>query len=191
MSGNQFRQKYIDHAESLFPVIAAAISGSLEDPLQLTTILEPQLLDAEAWHEHPGRLVDWDWRTILHKFRKKPKRLDVAFYCKEVLCGLMTASISRGRVGINIRYVEGNPDPGHPLKKNFLFLALWQAELFGTFSDCKRVTVSQPNPNLVDLYKRLGYGLVESDQKREQKSIAPKHALLVKHLRDVAFDQLS
>lgn len=188
LAGNQFRQKYIDHAESLFPIIAALISDDLPDPLQLTTILEPQLQDAEAWYGYPGRLVEWDWRTILHKFRKKPKRLDVAFYCKDVLCGLMTASISRGRVGINIRYVEGNPDPTHPLKRNFLYLALWQAELFGTFSDCKRVTVSQPNPFLVESYKALGYGMVDSDLKREMKSIPPKHALLVKHLRDVAFD---
>lgn len=97
----------------------------------------------------------------------------------------MTASISRGRIGINIRYVEGNPDPGHPLKRNFLFLALWQAEMFGTFSNCKVVTVSQPNPDLVNLYKGLGYGMVESDRKREMRNAPPKHALLVKHLRDV------
>ena len=189
MAGNQFRQKYIDHAESLFPIIATMISEELPDPLLLRTILEQQLQEAEAWHGHPARMVSWDWRSILHKRRKKPKRLDVAFYCRGVLCGLMTASISRGRVGINIRYVEANPEPDHPLKGNFLFLALWQAELFATFSNCKVVSVSQPNPVLVDMYTALGYGMVESDRKRELRSVSPKYALLVKVLADSAFDQ--
>lgn len=191
LAGNQFRQKYIDHAEALFPVIAEMINEDLPEPLFLTTILEPQLKESEAWHEHPSRLVAWDWRTILHKFRKKPRRLDVAFYCREILCGLMTASISRGRVSINVRYVEASPDKNHPLKRNFLFLALRQAELFAVFSKCKTVSVSQPNPILVNTYKALGYGLVESDRKREERQVAPRHALLVKDLREASFDQLA
>lgn len=189
MAGNQFRQKYIDLSEGLFPIIAALISAERPDPLQLKTILEPQLLEAQAWHDHPSRLVCWDWRSILHKRRKKPKRLDVAFYCKDVLCGLMTASISRGRVGINIRYVEASPEPSHPLKGDFLFLALWQAELFAALIDCKVVSVSQPGKSLVDMYKELGYEMVESDRKRALRGASPRHTLLVKHLRDAAFDQ--
>ncbi|NKI46363.1 hypothetical protein HFV06_08500 [Pseudomonas fluorescens] len=190
MSGNVFRQRYIDQAESLFPVIAMILSDSLEMQVSLTTILEPQLTEAEVWHNHPLRLVQWDWRQILHKFRKKPKRIDVAFYSQEILCGLMTAGISRGRVCVNIRYVEANPDPTHPLKGSFLFVALRQAELFASFSNCKLVSVSQPDPALVRSYKSFGYELVESDRKRELRNIPPKHSLLVKKMTEVAFDRL-
>ncbi len=189
LAGNRFRQKYIEEAESLFPVIAMLLNADLPDPLRLTTIREPQLEEADTWYLHPSRMVTWKWREILHKRRKKPKRLDVAFYCTDVLCGLMTASISRGRVGINIRYVEASPDPNHPLKGNFLYLALWQAELFATFTNCKQVSVSQPNPLLVQMYKDFGYEMVESDRKRELRGAIPKHLLLVKDIRDVTFDQ--
>lgn len=190
MSGNHFRKHYIDYAESLFPVIAALINEELEEPLFLTTILEQQLKEAESWHDHPARLVQWDWRQILHKFRKKPKRIDVAFYCQNILCGLMTAGISRGRVCVNIRYLEANPDPGHPLKGIFMFLALRQAELFATFGNFKLVSVTQPDPALVNTYKQFGYELVESDRKRVLRKVPPKHALLVKNVRETVFDHI-
>jgi hypothetical protein len=179
------RQKYLELSERLFPEIATMLGSIAGEALELTSILEPQLCAAEAWHGHPNRLVDWDWRRLLHKFRKKPKRMDVAFYCRGVLCGLMIASISRGKVAINIRFVEASPDPMHPLKGSFLFLALMQAELFARFTNCTRVSVSQPAPELVGRYMDFEYQMVVSDLKRKARGVQPKHALLVKDLRPV------
>lgn len=179
------RQRYVELSERLFPEIAKMLGELAGQSLELTSILEPQLKESESWHGHPDRLVSWNWRQILHKFRKTPKRMDVAFYCRGTLCGLMTAAISRGKVAVNIRYLEANPDPSHPLKGTFLFLALMQAEFFARFTNCTRVSVSQPAEELVDAYKSFEYQMVMSDVKREARGVRPRHALLVKDLRSV------
>ncbi|MCD5976779.1 hypothetical protein ALP94_03912 [Pseudomonas savastanoi pv. glycinea] len=180
MAVREIREKYLELAESLFPIIAAPLSQRLSATINLASISEAELKLADLWVGHPGRRVEISWREIMYRHRKTPKRIDVAFYCADVLCGMMIATISKARVNVNMTYVEANPDPSHPLKSNFLLAATLQAELFAQLIGAKSTSISKPDRNLIDAYKTLKYRPVSADRTREEKGMRPRYAQLIK-----------
>lgn len=180
MAINEVRGRYIAYAKETFPVIASLLSALARKQIALHGIGEPEVQSSEQWRRHPLCRTLWSWREILRKFLRTPKHMDMAFYCNGLLCGLMIASISKTRVNVNIAYVEASPDPDHPLKSHFLNLALFQAEMLAAFFNARQVSISNPLPEVVDLYLNLGYRPDIPDQKRIQKGLRPRHRLLIK-----------
>ena len=180
MAVTEIRERYLEPANSLFPVIAPQLSQRLSTPINLATISEVELEIADLWVGYPGRRVEISWREIIYRHRKTPKRIDVAIYSRGVLCGMMVSTISKARVNVNLTYVEANPDPFHPLKSNFLFVATLQAELFAQAIDAKSTSISKPDRNLIDAYKKLDYRPLSADRTREAKGLRPHYVQLIK-----------
>lgn len=174
------RARYLEHAEITFPLIAPVLSERAGVGISLRSIEEAELLATELWRQHPDCQVTWAWRELMRRFRRTAKRMDASFYCGDQLCGLMVATISRSRVNVNVMYVEAAPDPGHPLKKIFLGVAMFHAELFAASLGATHVSVSNPLPQVVDYYLRLGYERIFNDRKRLARGGTARDKLLVK-----------
>lgn len=180
LRAGQVRAKYVAHAQAAFVEIAPALSELSGIAIDLRSIEEAELLTTELWRLHPNCRATWNWRQLMRKFHRTPKRMDVSFYCGDVLCGLMIATISKTRVNVNIVYVEASPDPQHPLKSVFLPVALYQAELFAATLGATHVSVSNPLPGVIDLYLDLAYERISNDRKRMRRGSPPRDKLLVK-----------
>lgn len=179
----QISARYVEHAEIAFPLIAPVLSQRAGVEISLGSIEEAEILATELWRQHPACQVTWGWRELMRRIRRTAKRMDASFYCGDQLCGLMVATISRSRVNVNVMYVEASPDPEHPLKKVFLGVAMFHAELFAASLGATHVSVSNPLPLVVDYYLRLGYGRIFNDRKRMARGSPPRDKLLVKAIR--------
>lgn len=184
MYQGQLRMRFIQMAEATFPLFEPILSNVAGVDVALGHIGEPELVAAGLWRDHPNCKAVWDWRELMRKLRRTPKRLDVSFYCGETLCGLMVATISKSRVNVNVLYVEAAPDPAHPLKAKFLSVAIYVAELFAAWLNATHVSVSNPLVPVVDYYLDLGYRRTARDRKRMDKGRSPRDKLLIKDLRD-------
>jgi len=174
------RKKYVDQAQAAFELISPILSARSGIEIALRSIEEAELLATELWRRHPRCRATWNWRELMRKFHRTPKRMDVSFYCGDVLCGLMVATISKARVNVNVMYVEASPDPQHPLKSIFLGVALYQAELFAAALGATHVSVSNPLPAVVGYYLGLGYDRISNDRKRIARGGEPRDKLLIK-----------
>ncbi|MCY1307108.1 hypothetical protein D9M70_570100 [compost metagenome] len=90
--------------------------------------------------------------------------------------------MSKTRVSISVRFIEANPDPAHPLAKQFMAVALIFAETFGAAIGASQVTISKPVPELVNRYRAKGYDLDSGDRARERKGFKPRCLILIKQL---------
>ncbi|MFJ2321813.1 hypothetical protein [Pseudomonas sp. NPDC087817] len=162
-----------------------AVCAALPDPLEVgaCAIGEREFVENERWRLHPDCRVVWNWRSLLERHRKKPKKLEAAFYSQGILCGLMYARVSRGRVSLNVRYIEGNPCPMSPLKGFVLPIALIQADIFAKVIGAKEIGVSRPAEGLIDAYLGMSFQLTESDRRLEARGIKPRYHQLVRKLQ--------
>lgn len=182
MSLSAIHQRYQKEAEALFPIIARLLSDRLRVGIALSSIGERELELSTIWRNHPQCRVSLSWKEIIFRHRKRPKRMDVGFYSADILCGLMIATISRTRVNVNLTFLEANPDPGHPLKSNFLLAATLQAEIFAQLIGASSTSISKPDRQLIRSYKALGYQPISGDRSRELKGMRPRYAQLIKRL---------
>lgn len=176
-------EEFVLHSNLAFSQLAD-LCARLPTPLEVyaRAIGEREFSEVDRWRNHPECRVTWDWRSLLEKHRKKPKKLEAAFYSQRVLCGLMYARVSRGRVSVNVRYIEGNPWPMCPLKGYVLTVALMQADIFAQVIGAKQVTISRPAEGLIDAYLGMSYKLTESDSRLKARGAKPRYRQLVRTL---------
>lgn len=177
-------QQYFEYSQAAFAMLTAYCK-KMPEPLEVTVRCiggaEFHTVDTH-WRNHPDCLVAWDWRSFLERHRKKPKKIEAAFYSQGVLCGLMYARVSRGTVSVNVRYIEGNPWPESPLKGVFLTVALMQAEFFAVVIQAKQVAVSRPAPELIQRYKEMRFDLTESDKRLAARGASPRYHQLIRNV---------
>lgn len=178
------QQEYVQLAKVAFARLTVACAN-LSDPLDVKVNaiggLEYKIVDTQ-WRTHPECRVAWDWQALLNKHRKKPKKIEAAFYSGGVLCGLMYARVSRGTVSVNVRYIEGSPWPDSPLKGYVLTVALMQAELFAVVIRAKYVAVSRPAAELIDRYKDMRFELTDSDKRLVSRGVKPRYHQLLRNV---------
>ena len=88
--------------------------------------------------------------------KRRPRRVEVALWYGETLCGLALGRISNNRVVATIHLVESNP-AGNPLGGSVVpYLALF-LEAIGVIAGCKDVSIEQPVKDLVHYYESLGF----------------------------------
>lgn len=133
------------------------------------------------WREHPVRRhlkIDFNW---LQQRNRRRDKLDVSIWCGGVLCGLFLAKLSRKRINVALRFLESNPNIT-PLSGYIIPLGIIIAESFARAYGSKEVMISQPNKELVYLYREQGYNLIPADQSREQRSCKIRAKVLVKRM---------
>ncbi|MNM42308.1 hypothetical protein D3C81_531410 [compost metagenome] len=177
-------QEYVQFARLAFAQLTMACAN-LSEPLEVTVRAiggaEFKIVDTQ-WRTHPECKVAWDWQNLLDKHRKKPKKIEAAFYSHGVLCGLMYARVSRGTVSVNVRYIEGSPWPDSPLKGFILTVALMQAELFAVVIKAKQVAVSRPAAGLIERYKEMRFELTEADKRLDSRGVKPRYHQLIRNI---------
>ncbi|PEH90050.1 hypothetical protein CRM82_16935 [Comamonas terrigena] len=90
---------------------------------------------------------------------KRPSYWEMAIWHKNTLCGLVLGKPSQKRTRLYIEGIEGNPAQ-HPLKGKIIAIALIASEMYADSIGCDQVWLVEPDPLLLDTYKRAGYNLV-------------------------------
>lgn len=142
---------------------------------------ESELEVADQWELHPHRKVEWSWRAILRRERKIARRFEAAFLVDGVLCGLLTCRVSKSRVNVNVKFIEGSPY-SHPLKNNLLAAVLTQVELYAVTVGARSVAIQKPLPAIVPYYESFDYELEALDKARRAKGRQPRYDQLIKRL---------
>ncbi|BBL25337.1 hypothetical protein [Comamonas terrigena] len=127
------------------------------------TISEIRDRAAEAYLQHWNhslRRVRWKWLEMREQLRmKRPSYWEMAIWHKNTLCGLVLGKPSQKRTRLYIEGIEGNPAQ-HPLKGKIIAIALIASEMYADSIGCDQVWLVEPDPLLLDTYKRAGYNLV-------------------------------
>lgn len=109
----------------------------------------------------------WNWRGLVEEFRSNPAALRVALWSGDVLCGMglgrPSSRTARGtRSRFSMHYLEGNPDPSHPLKHRVAGLILSVAEAYGRDLGASTLHLVDALPAVVPVYVSLGFTVVRS-----------------------------
>lgn len=149
--------------------------------IKVSKVSETDILITEKhWELDPDRIVSWSWRQISIKKKKKIRRLCLSFNCNGVLCGMLFCSASRHGLNVNVRYLEGNPDSLHPLKKYIMDIALLSVYTYAEKINAKTVMIQGPLPGVVEKYLQRGFHPNQSDTRRLKKGEAPLYKTLEK-----------
>lgn len=101
------------------------------------------------WQTHP-RQVPWQWDEIFAGHREFD-RLDIAIWSGPTLCGLGLGLTTAS--ALNLRFLEGAPDPNCPLKGYRILIALEAAACYAQARGKKEIRLSPINSSLESLYR--------------------------------------
>lgn len=172
MGSSDFRRVSIRYAQyralAFDRVRALALSlGVASWKLRFTEIDANAL---EAWHTQwimPGlkRRSGWDWDSLAAKFGRRPSDFRLALWSGAELCGLAVGRLSKRRASgrrntVSLRFMEGSPRQGHPLKSRVAVLVFAAAEEYGRAFGASRLRLMHPLPEVLALYTNLGFSVV-------------------------------
>lgn len=129
-----------------------------------------------AWYDtwrgsNPLGYGGWDWPGLVAPVLRRPAGFPVALWSGNCLCGLAVGRASaRRRSGtrhtLSVYFLEGNPDPLHPLRGKVAPLALAAAEAYAALIGARRIRLIDPLPGVIRIYRRLGYAVALEPVKR-------------------------
>ena len=96
------------------------------------------------------RKLDWKWDEIFETHRDFDK-LDMAIWSGEALCGL-ALGLTTG-AALNLRFLEGSPNPDCPLKGRRILVALEASACYAQARGKKEIRLSPINSSLESLYR--------------------------------------
>jgi len=128
----------------------------------LTDIGEEALAAADTWRElysahKADHVPGWDWRKEVRRIRNRPRRVEVALWHEQTVCGLALGRISDRCVIATIHLVEANP-AGNPLAGMVVPFITRYLETLAASLGCKEVSIEQPAEALVEYYESIGFG---------------------------------
>jgi hypothetical protein len=139
--------------------------------IQVTRICDRSLAAVDTvWSQHQ-RKAAFPWRDrLLPVLRKShPRRLDLAYWCGGVLCGLAIARLSDAKTWISITHIEGSPDPSHSLKGLVAPISVAGADIFATFVQREDsqgrlplVRIMNPLTESIVVYEQCGYSALQT-----------------------------
>ncbi len=83
----------------------------------------------------------------------------MAIWSGEILCGLGVGWVSDAHERLTLHFLEGSPDPRHPLRGDVVFLAFAAAEAYARAVGAKSMALKNPLRGVVEWYVRRGYHL--------------------------------
>lgn len=173
MSQRSARQE----AEYRYAEIRQAVRAMVEPDVQELTRLPIKLADitleaveiADGWHPtyaNSDRTPGWSWRSEYLRFRRRPRRVELALWHGETLCGLALGRISDRCVVATIHLIESNPSDDNPLDSLVAAIVSRFLETLGVRLGCTEVSIEAPVPALLDHYRSLGFTREVSKGKR-------------------------
>lgn len=112
-----------------------------------------------------GQTGGWDWASEKRSLRGTISRFEVALWAGPVLCGLAIGKPSDGRSHLSVRLLEGNPDPGHPLKRQVARCLLEAAEEYAYAIEKQELRVINPLVGALPIYQALGFSIAPAGAK--------------------------
>jgi len=112
-----------------------------------------------TWLGHRGRSMDRDWAALSAKFQNShPKCVNAAIRHDTTLCGMATGAVNQDRF-VALDFLEGNPNPMHPLKGQVIGIVLTMAEAYRQLIGVPELRLHDVDPNLIPLSTMLGFAL--------------------------------
>ena len=113
---------------------------------------------------HTGRLDlgEWDWPQLAQSCVAKPEAFHLAIWSQTILCGLAVGRPSRAKSSLTVEFIEGSPEPSHPLKGSILALTIVAADAYARAIGCLMLRISEPAPGLLPIYAEFGFRLVKA-----------------------------
>lgn len=178
MFDDKYEQKYREHARQVTEAINAINYLLDENPalidmnvkVKRTTETEIKIVERQ-WESMPERRAGWSWRAVLGKKKKKILRLALSICSNGQVYGMLFCTGSRHGLNVNIRYLEGDPNKLHPLKNFILDIALEAAEQYAEKINAKMLTIQNPVPEVVEMYRGKGYDYNQKDRRRYKKGL--------------------
>jgi hypothetical protein len=113
-----------------------------------------------AFATWPPRSVDWPWPKMAADWRRgRPARFDLAIWSDDTLCGLALGRPAPSAAHMSLHYLEGNPDPGHPLHFKVLNVVITALEAYATVLGKTELRLVDPLPEAVSPIARPCWGL--------------------------------
>lgn len=112
------------------------------------------------------RPVAFRWRDEVVRVARNshPRRLDLAFYHQNVLCGLAMGRLSNSRECLSFTHIEGHPMGFHPLKGKIVPLTLAAGKIFAGYvqQECELLSepvirIMNPSQEAITWYAQNGY----------------------------------
>lgn len=132
--------------------------------------VELRLLDAPAlaafsadWQGHPRRHVAWPWPAMVSDWRRiRPERFEASVWSDGQLCALALGKPAPSAPHLSVHYLEGSPDPAHPLRGWTTSVVLVAAEAYALILGKTELRLVDPLPALIPYYcsPALGFRLV-------------------------------
>lgn len=162
--GKSFLDKermYWEYREDTNLVVAQEISVETSQDVRLTDINVEALHQVSIWRSQyygalKNRTPGWDWVKEVAKFRRRPRRVELAIWSGANLCGLVIGRVSDRRVVASIHLLESNPGQ-NPLKGNIAAIAIRWLSTFAFTISCKEISIERPVPELIEFYRELGF----------------------------------
>lgn len=142
-----------------------AVEGELKElggeAVRLTDINEDALLAVESWRDnYPSKrenhIPGWNWRKEVCRFRSRPRRVEIALWYEQELCGMALGRISDRCIVATIHLIESNPS-GSPLAGSVAPFIVRFLETLAVSVGCKEVSIEQPAEGLVQYYAEIGF----------------------------------
>lgn len=150
---------------------------SVEDEARRAGLVDCRVLirdtDAEAvlawrtWNTpHPSGAGGWNWEALIRRARRRPSALHLALWCGGELCGLAVGRASRRAFSgmhetVSLHFLEGSPDPQHPLRGHVAPLAIAASAAYGQVLGASRLRLRDPLPGALPLYRDLGFTIAQ------------------------------
>jgi hypothetical protein len=151
---HQYRQRRLAALQRAEEIASEALATI---PCHLN-IITPTALQAfeEQWEGHPLRSYPWPWRQMVEDARRnEPGRFEVSVWSGETLCGLAIGSTRQAFCRVD--YLEGSPDPAHPLKGIVTVIVSGAATAYATALGKDEIRLMNPLPAVVPHYQSLGF----------------------------------
>lgn len=106
---------------------------------------------------HPKGNFPW-WR-IMRQIRTTPKRLDLAVWADDTLCGLCAGMAAKSKRHVAISFLESFHGP-NPLKGLVAAIAVECAEAYAQILGARWLKIRNPAAGALPRYEALGFRLV-------------------------------
>lgn len=141
-----------------------ALIGEIRTPFDLRSIESRAL---RVWRtEWVPRYTDardigeWNWDALSSDYLRRPAAFHLAIWSEGRLCGMAAGKASGKHRILTVNFIEGSPDPHHPLKGKIRTLALAAAKSYAQVLGATTLRLSDPAPELLAGYVAAGFDLV-------------------------------
>ncbi|XLZ71755.1 hypothetical protein ABT364_07235 [Massilia sp. SR12] len=155
-------RKYRDARSLAMTVLEPEVQELTGLPVRLKGIDQAALAAADAWREtyrdlgRDAHRPGWNGNKEAKRFGGRSRRVELAIWLDDTLCGLALGRISDRRVVATIHLLEGNP-VANPLSGRVIPIASRFLEVLAITVGCREAAIDSPVPGLVHRYRAMGF----------------------------------